>query len=38
MDGWIEKVSPEPLHRQIQVLAKLLHGIEVMTAGQLKGA
>ena len=37
-DGCIEKLSPELLHSQIQVFAKLLHTIEAMTAGQLKGA
>ena len=37
-DGCIEKLSPELLHSQIQVFAKLLHTIETMTAGQLKGA
>jgi hypothetical protein len=31
-------LSPELLHSQIQVFAKLLHTIEAMTAGQLKGA
>jgi hypothetical protein len=31
-------LSPELLHSQIQVFAKLLHTIETMTAGQLKGA
>ena len=37
-DGCIEKLSPELLQSQIQVFAKLLHTIETMTAGQLKGA
>jgi len=37
-DGCIEKLSPELLHSQIQVFAKLLHAIGTMTAGQLKGA
>ena len=37
-DGCIEKLSPELLHSQIQVFAKLLHAIEDVTAGQLKGA
>ena len=37
-DGCIEKLSPELLHSQIQVFAKLLHTIEAMTVGQLKGA
>jgi hypothetical protein len=36
-DGCIEKLSPDLLHSQIQVFAKLLHTIEAMTAGQLKG-
>jgi hypothetical protein len=30
--------EPGLLHSQIQVFAKLLHGIDAMTAGQLKGA
>jgi hypothetical protein len=37
-DGCIEKLDPALLHSQIQVLAKLLHVIETMDAGQLKGA
>jgi hypothetical protein len=37
-DGCIEKLSPELMHGQIQVFAKLLHAIEGMSAGQLKGA
>jgi len=37
-DGCIEKLSPELLHSQIQVFAKLLHAIDTMTAAQLKGA
>ena len=37
-DGCIEKLSPELLHSQIQVFAKLLHAIETKTAGELKGA
>jgi hypothetical protein len=37
-DGCIEKLSPELLHSQIQVFAKLLHTIETRTAAQLKGA
>ena len=32
-DGCIEKLSPELLHSQIQVFAKLLHAIETKTAG-----
>ena len=36
-DGCIEKLSPELMHSQIQVFAKLLHAIETMSAGQLKG-
>jgi hypothetical protein len=36
-DGCIDKLSPELLHSQIQVFAKLLHAIEAMSAGQLKG-
>jgi len=31
-------LSPELLHSQIQVFAKLLHIIDTMTAKQLKGA
>jgi hypothetical protein len=37
-DGCIEKLDPALLHSQIQVFAKLLHVIETMDAGQLKGA
>ena len=37
-DGCIEKLDPALLHSQIQVFAKLLHAIETMSAGQLKGA
>jgi hypothetical protein len=37
-DGCIDKLSPELLHSQIQVFAKLLHTIETMTAAELKGA
>ena len=37
-DGCIGKLSPELLHSQIEVFAKLLHAIEGMSAGQLKGA
>jgi hypothetical protein len=37
-DGCIEKLDPALLHSQIQVFAKLLHAIETMDAGQLKGA
>jgi hypothetical protein len=37
-DGCIGKLSPELLHGQIQVFAKLLHAIETMSAAQLKGA
>jgi len=36
-DGCIEKLDPALLHSQIQVFAKLLHAIETMSAGQLKG-
>jgi hypothetical protein len=34
-DGW---ANAELLHNQIQGFAKLLHVIETMSAGQLKGA
>jgi hypothetical protein len=37
-DGCIEKLSPELLHSQIQVFARLLHTIGTLTAAQLKGA
>ena len=37
-DGCIEKLSPELLHSQIQVFAKVIHRIDAMTAAQLKGA
>jgi hypothetical protein len=37
-DGCIEKLYPALLHSQIQVFAKLLHAIEAMDGGQLKGA
>ncbi|MGH9142812.1 MAG: hypothetical protein ACRD2I_16900, partial [Vicinamibacterales bacterium] len=36
-DGCIEKLSPELMHSQIQVFARLLHAIEEMSAEQLKG-
>jgi hypothetical protein len=31
-------LSPELLHSQIQVFARVLHKIDTMTAAQLKGA
>jgi len=37
-DGCIEKLSADLMHSQIQVFTKLLHGIEAMTAAQLRGA
>jgi hypothetical protein len=37
-DGCIEKLSPALLHDQIQVFAKALHRMDVMSASQLKGA
>jgi hypothetical protein len=36
-DGCIEKLSPALLHSQIQVFAKALHRMDVMSASQLKG-
>ena len=35
-DGCIEKLSPELLHSQIQVFAKLIHRIDAMSAAALK--
>jgi len=35
-DGCIEKVSPELLHSQIEVFAKVIHTFDKMTAAQLK--
>ena len=35
-NGCIEKLSPELLHSQIQVFAKLIHKIDAMSAAQLK--
>ncbi len=35
-DGCIEKLSPELLHSQIQVFAKVIHTIDGMTAAALK--
>ncbi|HXI31751.1 MAG TPA: hypothetical protein VNG89_25105, partial [Vicinamibacterales bacterium] len=36
-DGCIDKLSPELMHSQIQVFAKLLHAIEKMDRTALKG-
>lgn len=35
-NGCIEKLSPELLHSQIQVFAKVIHTIDGMTAAALK--
>ena len=35
--GCIEKLSPELMHSQIQVFAKLVHKIDAMSTAQLKG-
>jgi hypothetical protein len=35
-DGCIEKVSPELLHSQIEVFAKVIHTFDKMTAAQLR--
>jgi hypothetical protein len=37
-DGCIEKLSPELLHSQIEVFAKVIHKMDVMSARELKGA
>jgi hypothetical protein len=37
-DGCIDKLSPELLHAQIQVFAKVLHGMDAMSAADLKKA
>jgi hypothetical protein len=37
-DGDIDKLSPELLHSQIEVFAKLVHAIDRLSASQLKGA
>ena len=36
-DGCIDKLSPELLHSQIEVFAKVLHTMDSMSAAQLKG-
>ena len=36
-DGCIEKLSPELLHSQIEVFAKVIHRMDAMTAAELKG-
>jgi len=36
-DGCIGKLSPELLHSQIQVFAKVIHKIDTMTVASLKG-
>ena len=36
-DGCIEKLSPELMHSQIEVFAKVIHKIDRMTAEQLRG-
>jgi hypothetical protein len=35
-DGCIEKLSPERLHAEIEVFAKVIHKINTMTAAELK--
>ncbi len=35
-NGCIEKLSPELMHSQIQVFAKLIHRIDAMSAADLK--
>lgn len=35
-DGCIDKLSPELMHSQIEVFAKLVHRIDAMTAAELK--
>ncbi len=37
-DGCIDKLSPELLHSQIEVFAKLIHKIDTMSRAELKGA
>jgi hypothetical protein len=37
-NGCIEKLSPERLHAEIEVFAKLIHKIDTIPAAQLKGA
>jgi hypothetical protein len=37
-DGCIDKLSPDLLHAQIQVFAKVLHGMDAMSAAELKKA
>jgi hypothetical protein len=36
-NGCIEKLSPELLHSQIEVFAKVIHKVDSMSAAQLKG-
>ncbi len=36
-NGCIEKLSPELLHSQIQVFARVIHALDTMSAAQLKG-
>jgi len=36
-DGCIDKLSPELMHSQIEVFAKVVHAMDAMSAGQLKG-
>jgi hypothetical protein len=37
-DGCIEKLSPELLHSQIEVFARVIHKMDAMSAAELKGA
>jgi len=36
-NGCIEKLSPELLHSQLEVFAKVIHKVDSMSAAQLKG-